>query len=251
MCCPPYRRLFRSQRALEQHKNSPGHAKTAAAKPRPRADSPQDLLKCRGNTYSHLSAADQSLIYELLVSSCHPPSRLQRERYILGAAEAIEAGDAQSLPTPSPSQSFPKRKAVVMDTEMAGVEGGRSEVVQLCAVDFLTGEVLVNSIVKPPEPIVDWRSNITGVTPGVMSVARARKEALYGWEAARAELWRHVDEDTVLIGQSLCCDLPVLRVIHGRIVDSAILTAEAVFGKDKKIGRMWGLKALQYISIYN
>lgn len=192
------------------------------------------------------------MIYGMLVSSCHPQSCLNKQRYALradppgesGAANASEWTESEYLPAPKSNMSFPKRKAVVLDCEMAGVEGGQSVVVLLCAIDFLTGEVLVNSLVKPRQPVVDWRSNISGVTPAIMSIARARGQALDGWQAARAELWRHINEDTILVGQSLNFDLQALRVVHSKIVDSAILTAEAVFGQGKEIRRMWGLKAL-------
>ena len=131
-----------------------------------------------------------------------------------------------------------------MDCEMAGTKGSRSEVVAICAIDFLTGEVLVNSLVKPQQRIVNWRSDITGVSPEGMLLAVAQNKALKGWRAARDELRRFVDEDTVMVGQSLQHDLKMLRVIHTKIVDSAILTAEAVFGKKRPIRRMWGLDTL-------
>ena len=47
-----------------------------------------------------------------------------------------------------------------------------------------------------------------------MAIAKARGQTLDGWDAARDELWRHVDEETVLVGQSLSADMQALRVIH-------------------------------------
>ncbi|KAJ9145003.1 hypothetical protein NKR23_g5614 [Pleurostoma richardsiae] len=127
---------------------------------------------------------------------------------------------------------------------MAGIQGGKREVVSICAVDFLTGDVLVNSLVKPRQAILDWRSNITGITPATMSIAVARNITLDSWEAARAELQKHIDENTILVGQSINFDLKALRVKHGRVIDSAILTAEAVFGRNNPIRRRWGLADL-------
>lgn len=263
-CCRPCLRLFGSLQALEQHRSSPVHANSpASAAPNCRlgrgrnsgidsSSSYTDKLSWRGNLYSRLSTADQSLIYNMLVFSCHSQDCLREQHYALeadppgnsGAVEATEWAGSQRLPSPKPDMLLPKRKAVVLDCEMVGVEGGRSEMVSLGAIDLLTGEVLINSLVRPRQPIVDWRSNISGVTPATMSIATARNNVLDGWETARSELWRYVDEDTVLVGQSLFFDLQVLRVVHIKIVDSAILTAEAVFGTYKKIRRMWGLKAL-------
>jgi len=54
-------------------------------------------------------------------------------------------------PTLSASSQVPKRRAVALDCEMVGVERGRSELVLVCAVDFFSGETLVNTLVKPKE----------------------------------------------------------------------------------------------------
>lgn len=74
-----------------------------------------------------------------------------------------------------------------------------------------------------------------------MAVAEARKETLSGWRGARAEVWRHIDADTILVGHSLQNDLDALRMIHTRVADSAILAGNAV-GPGST--RRWGLKGL-------
>ncbi|KAI9768887.1 MAG: hypothetical protein M1839_003864 [Geoglossum umbratile] len=142
----------------------------------------------------------------------------------------------------TPSHSLQARKkcqAVALDCEMAGVKGATSEVVLLCAVDYLTGETLVNKLIKPSKRVVDWRTRVSGVTAEAMAAAIAQGQALDGWQEARQELWSHVDADTVLIGHSLQNDLDVLRVVHTRVVDSAILARNAAGGR-----RQWGLKSL-------
>ncbi|KAH8647796.1 exonuclease [Xylariales sp. PMI_506] len=127
---------------------------------------------------------------------------------------------------------------------MVGVEGGLSEVAAICAIDFLTGEVLLQSLVKPQRRVTDWRSAISGMTAASMAAATAQKTVLEGWPAARDALFQYIDADTVLIGQSLNFDLAALGLVHSRVVDSAILTAEAVFGRGKKLRQLWGLQAL-------
>jgi DNA polymerase III epsilon subunit-like protein len=60
-------------------------------------------------------------------------------------------------------------------------------------------------------------------------------------------LWEYVDSDTVLIGHALNNDLKVLGFYHFKIVDSQILTAEAVtilLPPDQTLSRRWGLKGL-------
>ncbi|KAF8252026.1 hypothetical protein K440DRAFT_578380 [Wilcoxina mikolae CBS 423.85] len=145
-------------------------------------------------------------------------------------------------PTPPHSRRTTTRKrlAVVLDCEMAGVVGGAGELILLCVADYLTGETLLNTLVRPTMPVVDWRTRVSGVTQQAMTTAISRGEALSGWKEARLELWKHIDADTILIGHSLQHDLDVLRIIHCRVVDSAILARNAVDPN----GRQWGLKTM-------
>ncbi|KAF2135116.1 uncharacterized protein K452DRAFT_338079 [Aplosporella prunicola CBS 121167] len=134
----------------------------------------------------------------------------------------------------------PKRRAVALDCEMGEARDATSEVILLCAVDYLTGESLIHRYVSPTKDLIDWRTCIHGVTEYKVTAATERNEALHGWKGARQELWRHIDENTILIGQALQHDLKALRMVHHRIVDSAILSKNAVGRK----GRQWGLAAL-------
>lgn len=134
-----------------------------------------------------------------------------------------------------------KRLAVVVDCEMVAVAGGSSELAQLCAVDLVTAEVLVNSLIQPNGRVIDWRTRHSGMTRDRMALAVRNGQALPGWQAARAELWKHVDGDTILVGHALQHDLKALHLIHHRVVDTSILTRLAV-GPDCR--RSWSLKAL-------
>ena len=116
-----------------------------------------------------------------------------------------------------------------------------SELISLCVVDYLTGEILVNPHVSPQRKVVDWCTRYSGVTAHTMAEAEAQEQTLDGWQDARSELWKHIDADTILVGQSLQNDLEVLRMIHTKAVDSAILTRRAVgFGCTHE----WSLKVL-------
>lgn len=179
-------------------------------------------------------------------------STLQRHGYSLPEAGgeqevpsspgSVQATVDEAMPLPLRQSNRGRQicKAVVLDCEMVGVQGGASELVSLTAVDFVTGEMIVDSLVKPQQPVVDWRTQIHGISPAVLVMARAQGLTLDGWQAARAELFKHVDQDTVLIGQSLQYDLDALHIRHARVVDSAILASEAVFGSKGK-PRYWGL----------
>ncbi|KAK1585097.1 exonuclease [Colletotrichum navitas] len=127
---------------------------------------------------------------------------------------------------------------------MGGTFKGENELIQITMIDFLSGKILQSCLVNPSRPIIDWREDITGISAVSMQEAVAENKVLHGWEAARAELWRFADRETILIGQSVYNDLKVLHASHSRIIDSAIVTAEAVLGKDLKIRKRWGLMTL-------
>jgi DNA polymerase III epsilon subunit-like protein len=124
---------------------------------------------------------------------------------------------------------------------MAGVVGGQDELIRLCMADYFTGESIINTLVTPTRKVIDWRTRVSGVTLRMMKIAKARQQTLKGWRHARREIWKHIDENTILIGQSLQHDLAVLKMIHTRVVDSGILAKQAV---GEGVVREWGLKNL-------
>jgi DNA polymerase III epsilon subunit-like protein len=125
-----------------------------------------------------------------------------------------------------------KLKAVILDCEMAEIqtpEGSKKmELILLCVADFLTGEPLLNELVRPFGNVSDWRTRHTGATATDIDEAVKKGTALNGWRAARSKLWELIDSDAILIGHSLKNDLDILRIIHTKIVDSAILTSNAM-----------------------
>lgn len=111
---------------------------------------------------------------------------------------------------------------------MAGVASGAGEAILLVVTDYVSGAVIINKYVSPPEPITMMRSSVHGVSRRTLDNAIRRGEALNGWKGAREELWRYVDSSTILIGHALENDLNTLRLIHPRIVDSGILAKKAI-----------------------
>ena len=129
----------------------------------------------------------------------------------------------ESSPAHNPYLQVQKRQAVVIDCEMGGSEYGRSELIQLSAVDFFSGDVLVDNLVKPAVPVRDYRSQYSGITEAHMHRAVNAGTALEGWRAARAELAQFIDAETILIGHSLNNDLEQLRLIHTNVIDTHML----------------------------
>ncbi|KAL2155245.1 hypothetical protein VTH82DRAFT_3921 [Thermothelomyces myriococcoides] len=177
---------------------------------------PPPPLVHRGITYTTLTFPEQMTLLSLLLSSCHSPARL--------ASETVPARR--------------KRLAVVLDCEMAGTDRG-DQVIALSLVDFFTGATLVHSLVQPSPGVRvrDWRTHITGISAGVMSAAAAQGRVLHGRDEALARLLDFVDADTIVVGHAVKHDLRVLGLAHNRVVDSAILAAEAsgMFGTDRSM----------------
>ncbi|KAJ5805907.1 uncharacterized protein N7503_003509 [Penicillium pulvis] len=207
-----------------------------------------------------LNNLEQNLILRYLRSRCHSWNRLHTEGYILGSGyiseninnnkrahkTSIRLRDFRDIPRTILSVAG-KVSAIAIDCEMVGVRGGRQTLAFLTAINFLTGEVLINRYVSPIEDVIDWRSKFSGVTPTIMASAVASGAAFGSWREARDKLWEFMDESTVLVGQSLNYDLEVLGMTHAKVVDSAILTSEAVFPSvtsTTPLPRQWGLKRL-------
>ena len=49
-----------------------------------------------------------------------------------------------------------------------------------------------------------------------------------GWEGAWLELWKYIDDNTILVGHALQHNLDALRIIHPHVVDSGILSGNAI-----------------------
>ncbi|KAL7619394.1 hypothetical protein AAE478_009933 [Parahypoxylon ruwenzoriense] len=189
-------------------------------------------------------------LLKVLDTQCHSEAVLIEECYYAGASynsarkKQRKFSDEQFLRTQPRVSGVARRAAVALDCEMVGIADGRDELAHLSAVDVLTGEILIDTLVLPIEPVVDWRTKYSGISLTKMSLARASGQALDGWPAARAKLFEFVDASTILVGQSLHFDLASLKIMHGRVIDTAVVVAEAVFGKGQRLRRRWSLKQL-------
>ncbi|KAI9767185.1 MAG: hypothetical protein M1839_004604 [Geoglossum umbratile] len=192
----------------------------------------------------HPAAEEAEGVYPCCGTTKQGCERLPAHDYSNPSPQIVERWQS-FIQTPTKLQSSAngttkRREAVALDCEMVGVIGGSTEVALLSVVDYLTGEVLVNSLVSPTKPVTSWRTQWSGITMAAMTTAITRGETLNGWRGAREELLRHIDAVTILVGHALHNDLNVLRIIHTQVVDSTILAQKAV----DTTRRQWGLKQL-------
>lgn len=196
-------------------------------------DDAPDSLNCR------------QLIIEALKLRCQTDEQLTRRNFVLPTQSPSEQ-DKVKLPleihlydfVSAPPAQFQrnKRAAIAIDCEMVGVRPyrqvhhppqssqstatgaqipskpkqqlfERSELVQLCAVDVMTGEILINELVQPAGSVVNWRVRYSGVTPAKLREAKAKGTTLPHWKAARA----------LLLVSEFRCLLPVIPVPYNTV----------------------------------
>lgn len=182
------------------------------------------------------SEARQNII-DILHSKCHSLATLMHAGYRMISQQGYK-------PSPAPRNGAAKRLAVALDCEMARTEAG-NECVQLCAVDILTGERIVDTGVFPVSKVISWNTRWSGMSWPKLKAMQREGKTVKGWTAARSELFRFIDSETVLVGHSLENDLKCLGIIHERVVDTALLTKDAAaehLGGD--CNRKWALKKL-------
>ncbi|KAK6339175.1 RNA exonuclease 3 [Orbilia javanica] len=139
-----------------------------------------------------------------------------------------------SLGTPPPSETVSTiEKAICMDCEMAFTTKG-FEVIRLTATRFPTYEPIVDILVQPYGEVLDLNTRFSGVTQEQFDTALPYKHSAANKDTkvllrasspleAREILFNYVDSSTIIIGHSLDNDLKCMRIIHPRVVDTALL----------------------------
>ncbi|KAI8603586.1 hypothetical protein EDD21DRAFT_368710 [Dissophora ornata] len=123
-------------------------------------------------------------------------------------------GRTPFLETPKTSSSGGQRHAVIAtDCEMGYTTGG-FELIRLTFVDK-AGTPIMDELVKPSHNVLDLNSRFSGIV--------SLEGAKFTLDQARKRLLQLIDKDTIIIDQSLENDFKVLRLIHTRVIDTAML----------------------------
>ena len=134
-------------------------------------------------------------------------------------------------PPVQPGQNRTPRAAVAIDCEMGTATTGDAELIRLSAIDYFTGEVLVNNLVEPDMPMLHLNTRFSGVTFGHLNYDVRAGRCLKGKAGAREALWRFIGPETYIVGHAVNNDLRSLRLIHPRVIDSYLVESKILHAK--------------------
>ena len=108
------------------------------------------------------------------------------------------------------------RSILAMDCEMCRVEGGEMALTRISLVEW-DGNVLLDELVKPDKPIIDYLTPYSGITPAKLeNVTTSLKDI-------QDRLLKEITPKHILIGHSLNADLMALKLTHPFVIDTSIL----------------------------
>ncbi|EJW81403.1 exonuclease [Wuchereria bancrofti] len=112
-----------------------------------------------------------------------------------------------------------------VDCEMCTTETGESELTRISIVDECY-EVLLDTLVKPRNRIVDYVTKYSGITEKMLENVNVRVE-----DVQRA-LSHILPNDAILVGHTLECDFNAMRITHPYCIDISLCLN--LSGKDRQ-----------------
>lgn len=124
---------------------------------------------------------------------------------------------------PHPVRSI--RTVVALDCEMGISRLGNTELIRLSLIDFFTQESLVDSLVIPDVEMAHYNTRYSGVTFAAMNKAKRTNTGIRGADAARKEVFKYIDSNTIVVVHGGSNDFTSLRWIHpaSRTIDTCVL----------------------------
>ncbi|KAL8453553.1 hypothetical protein Emag_001772 [Eimeria magna] len=148
----------------------------------------------------------------------------------------------EGLPGAADSE-HPRRSLLYgVDCEMVDTENGK-ELGRVCVVDS-NCEVILDELVKPSGPVVDYLTQFSGLTKEILD------EATLSLQDVHALLKRRLQVGAILVGHSLEYDLRALRLVHWRCIDTTVLyphNREGLMLSLKKLAQLYLKKTMKRV----
>jgi RNA exonuclease 1 len=112
-----------------------------------------------------------------------------------------------------------KHKLVAIDCEMCRTAMGL-ELIRISVLD-IKGQVVVDQLVKPKNPILDYNTQFTGLTQHDLTDVSTTLADI------QQKLKQLLSRDTYILGHSVENDLKVLKLLHKNVLDTSILYPNA------------------------
>jgi RNA exonuclease 1 len=116
--------------------------------------------------------------------------------------------------TPKKDARYPKQHLVALDCEMGYTTAGM-ELIRFTAVDE-NMRILLDELVLPSNMIIDLNTQYSGI--------KTLEGVKYDLDGVRKEFFKHVDQDTIIVGHGLENDMNAMRIIHTKIIDTVAVS---------------------------
>ncbi|KAI3612322.1 ribonuclease h [Moniliophthora roreri] len=159
----------------------------------------------------------------------------------------VETPEQPKVSLLTPNEGKPKRKIYSIDCEMCLTEDGK-ELARVCMIDFDTGIVVYDRLVKPAKPVIDYLTRWSGITKEALATATTT------FSEAQAHVLRILSPPApnpfatgksspppptpILLGHSLESDLKALKICHPFCIDTALIYHHPR-GRPLKPGLAW------------
>ncbi|KAF2088330.1 hypothetical protein K490DRAFT_73271 [Saccharata proteae CBS 121410] len=108
------------------------------------------------------------------------------------------------------------RNIITMDCEMCKTAGDNFELTRISMLDW-DGNIILDELVKPPNPITNYLTAYSGITPEMLAPVTTTLVDI------QKRLLDIITPRTILVGHSLNSDLAALKLTHPFIIDTSIL----------------------------